>query len=406
MSSISVLNQTQLLDIKNKIKTEENKKIKVKIHKRDLRNTSSSPSLSSTLVNLIAEKKTTLYTVSPINVPLSKKHVIIKKNLHEYRLSNLDRSKVNKYINLLISDQSIHKTITSTSKNINQEETTVSKVANKLMNIGEITFISSISLTKKIIRIFMHRFNKLSINKIIDEKIIKNIIKREEKISINKIYKNEILSAGDINSNNILPGKKHSINNVFFHQSKYEHSFFENEKLNDSIVWKPLNSLNLSAQATSFVNQYQANFHALKYTKRLDKNFIYTGEHSLLTVNGNKISKLTPITMLNGFKKIIPNLESRQLLSAYVHPGIFTQAYYDVYARHPDISKYKQKSPVIAYNVQELNNGKFKLIATNTAELMPIEKNIKNKYNIFGVKASVLISKDKAPQITYSSFLK
>jgi hypothetical protein len=405
MSSISVLNQTQLLDIKNKIQTEENKKIKGKIKKRDLRNPPSPPSSTSTSVNLISEKKTTLYTMSPINVPLNRKHMIVKKDLHEHRLSNLDRSEVNKYMNLLISDQLIHKSIKSTSKEINQEETTVEKVANKLINIGEITFISSISFTKKMIRILMHRFNKLSIDQTLDGKIIKNIIKREEKISINKIYKNEILSAGDIDSNNILPGKKHSINNVSFHQSKYKNSFFADEKLNDSIVWKPLNSLNLSSQATGFANQYQENFHALKYTKRLDKNFIYTGEHSLLTVNGNKISKLTPITMLNGFKKIIPNLESRQLLSAYVHPGIFTQAYYDVYARYPDISKYKQKNPVIAYNVQELNNGKFRLIATNTAELMPIEKNITNKYNVFGVKASVLISKDQAPQITYSSFL-
>ncbi|HXK00683.1 MAG TPA: hypothetical protein VNF93_02210 [Buchnera sp. (in: enterobacteria)] len=405
MSSISVLNQTQLLDIKNKIQTKENKKITGRIQKRDLSNPLS-PSLStSTVVNLISEKKSDLYTVSPIDVSLNKKNVSLKEYLDEYKSSIIDSSKFNQYINSLPANQSTDEDIKLISQEINEEENKVSKVANKIINIGEKTFFSSVSFTKKMIHTLMHHFNKESIDQIFDEKIINNIIKREEKISIDKINNNEMISAGDINSNEILPGKKHSINDISFHQSKYNNLSSIDKTLNNAIDWKPLNSLNQSSYATSFANQYQENFYTLKHTKELDKNFIYTGEHSLLTVNGNKISKVSPITMLHGFKKIIPNLESRQLLSSYIHPGIFTQAYYDVYSRHPDISEYEQKKPVIVYNVQELNNGKFKLVATNTAELIPTKKNTKNKYNILGIKTSILISKNQTPQISYSSFL-
>ncbi|CAL4044087.1 hypothetical protein [Buchnera aphidicola] len=403
MSSISILNPTQILDIKNKIKIGENKNTKGKIKKRDLSNLTSSSLPSSESVNFKSEKKSHLYMISTINIDFNKKNTINKKKTCKNRFSNSELSKIDKYINSFIANLSNHKPVKISSKSIADTDNAVMQIANKLMDIGETTFSSSILFTKKMIHIFISRFNKLKRYKIINEEIVKQINKKEKKVSTDKNYKDK--SFKYINNNNILPEKKHSINNVSLYQSKNNPFSLLNDQDQDSPAWQPLNELNSSLDVANFVNQYQENFHSLKDTGRLDKNFIYTGENSLLTVNGNKISKKSPMAMLHGFKKIIPNLKSRQLLSAYLHPGIFKQAYYEFYIKHQDLSECTQKKPTILYNVQELNNGKFKLTATNVAELMSIDKNAVSKYNILGIKASMILSKDQAPEVTYSSFI-
>lgn len=405
MSSISFTSQTQFLDLKNKIRIEENKKIKAYIKNKDVKDSSSISLQKDTSVNLISENKSDLYSISTGNTPLIKKYKIVKKDFSRYNSSNADILKIKKYISDFISDDPSHKFISLTSTEINKNNNKVTRVAKKLINLGELTLNSSISFTKKIIHKFIHHFNKPSINKIFDEKMINKILQQKDNISINKNHDNKIKFTDDINSNNILPEKENSINNVSFHEPEYQKEIFIGEKQKYLIVWKPLNKLNSSVQAVNFANQYQDNFYKLKHTKKLDKNFIYIGDNSLFTVNGNKVHKSSPMTMLHSFKKIIPNLVSRQLLSAYLHPDIFTQAYYDVYSRHPDLSECEQKRPVISYNVQELNNGKFELTATNTAELMSLDKNSVSKYNILGIKTSILLSKNSEPEITYAAFI-
>ncbi|MCW5196797.1 hypothetical protein LDP10_02480 [Buchnera aphidicola (Pemphigus obesinymphae)] len=405
MSSVSFTSQTQFLDLKNKIRIEENKKIKAYIKNKDVKDSSSISLQKDTSVNLISENKSDLYSISFSNKPLVKRHLTVKKNISRYNSSNADILKIKKYISDFILEDSTHKFISLTSTEINKQNNKVTRVAKKLINLGELTLNSSISFTKKIIHKFIHRFNKPSINQIFDEKMINQILQQKDGISKNKNHVNKIKSTDDINSNNILPEKNNSINNASFYEPEYQKEIFVGEKQKYLIVWKPLKKLNSSVQAANFANQYQDNFYRLKNTNKLDKNFIYIGDNSLFTVNGNKVYKSSPMTMLHSFKKIIPNLESRQLLSAYLHPDIFTQAYYDVYSRHPDLSECEQKRPVISYNVQELNNGKFEITAKNTAELIPLDENSVSKYNILGIKTSILLSKNSEPEITYSAFI-
>ncbi|CAL4325637.1 hypothetical protein [Buchnera aphidicola] len=405
MSSVTFSSQTQFFDLKHKVRIEENKKIKAYIKNKDEKDSSSISLQKDTSVNLVSENKSDLYSISTSNMPLIKKHKIVRKDISRYSSSNADILKIKKYISDFISDDPTHKFISLTSTEINKNNNKVTKVAKKLINLGELTLNSSISFTKKIIHKFIHHFNKPSVNKIFDEKMINKILGQKENISTNKNHNNKIKFTDDISSNNILPEKENSINNVSLYEPEYQKEIFTGENRKYLVIWKPLNKLNSSVQAVNFANQYQDNFYALKNTKKLDKNFIYLGDNALLTVNGNKVRKSSPMSMLYSFKKIIPNLESRQLLSAYLNPDIFTQAYYDVYSRHPDLSECEQKRPVISYNVQELNNGKFELTATNTAELMPLDKNSVSRYNILGIKTKILISKNSEPEITYAAFI-
>lgn len=171
--------------------------------------------------------------------------------------------------------------------------------------------------------------------------------------------------------------------------------------------WKGLDKINGPNPVVSAAKKFQNHFLALRNTKRLDSSFLFEGEHSILQINGQNVSKYSPAAMLDDFKEIIPDLESRQLISSFANQGILSQPYVELFAEHPELVNFKPKDSKFFYVVHEVEPGKFEFTATSQADLeVAYETPDHNKYNAFGVQASMVLSKEQAPKITYSYYLR
>lgn len=171
--------------------------------------------------------------------------------------------------------------------------------------------------------------------------------------------------------------------------------------------WKSLDKINGPDQIVSSGKKFYNHFLSLKKTPRLDNSFLFEGQHSILQVNGKRISKVSPQAMLDSFKNEVPDLESRQLISSYANQGILSQPYVELFAEHPDLINFKPKDSHFSYVVRQVGDGRFMLTATSQADLeLAYETSEHKKYNEFGVQASMLLSKDQAPNIKYAYYLR
>ncbi|AAO27231.1 hypothetical protein bbp_529 [Buchnera aphidicola str. Bp (Baizongia pistaciae)] len=172
--------------------------------------------------------------------------------------------------------------------------------------------------------------------------------------------------------------------------------------------WKSLNKIIGDNQQVSTGKKFFNRFMSLRNTSRLDDSFIFEGEHSILQINGQQVSKYSPKTMLDDFKTAIPDLASRQLISSFSHQGIFSQPYIELFSEHPDLVKFKPKDSQFSYVVHEVEDGVFQFTATSQADLeSSYETSDHKKYNAFGVQVSMTLSKDKSPEdVEYSYYLR
>jgi len=172
--------------------------------------------------------------------------------------------------------------------------------------------------------------------------------------------------------------------------------------------WKSLDKINDPNQSVSTGKKFFNHFKTLQNTSRLDNTFLVEGQNSILQINGQRVSKNSPKSMLEDFKAIVPNLKSRQLISSYAHQGIFSQAYVELFAEHPNLVKFKPKDSQFSYVVREVQDGVFQFTATSQADLeLVYETSDHRKYNAFGIQASMTLSKDKSPEdIEYSYYLR
>ncbi|XBC40749.1 MAG: hypothetical protein U0T65_02690 [Buchnera aphidicola (Nurudea yanoniella)] len=213
---------------------------------------------------------------------------------------------------------------------------------------------------------------------------------------------NSITSNSD-NSSNVQPENAITSNEIVQPQDNQDEQI-ENKDFKKP-YWYPLNKLNDSSSQIPPGKRFQSHFNELRHTIKLDNNFLFEGENSVLQVNGQQVSKLSPEDMLNDFKKVLPNLESRQLVSSYANQDLFAQPYIELFSQRPELANLKLKDVNISYVVDELNDGKFQLVATSKSKLHSNYEVDGKKYDSYGIQASMILSKDKIPNIEYVYFL-
>ncbi|XBC41252.1 MAG: hypothetical protein U0T64_02720 [Buchnera aphidicola (Nurudea yanoniella)] len=213
---------------------------------------------------------------------------------------------------------------------------------------------------------------------------------------------NSITSNSD-DSSNVQPENAITSNEIVQPQDNQDEQI-ENKDFKKP-YWYPLNKLNDSSSQIPPGKRFQSHFNELRHTIKLDNNFLFEGENSVLQVNGQQVSKLSPEDMLNDFKKVLPNLESRQLVSSYANQDLFAQPYIELFSQRPELANLKLKDVNISYVVDELNDGKFQLVATSKSKLHSNYEVDGKKYDSYGIQASMILSKDKIPNIEYVYFL-
>ncbi|XBC44361.1 MAG: hypothetical protein U0W94_02795 [Buchnera aphidicola (Schlechtendalia peitan)] len=150
---------------------------------------------------------------------------------------------------------------------------------------------------------------------------------------------------------------------------------------------------------------FQDSFNTLKNTLELNNRFISEGEDSVLQVNGQQISKYSPQDMLNDFQQVLPNLESRQLISSYTHQNLFSKPYLKLFSEKPELADLKLKDMKVSYVADAINDNEFQLVATSKANLDSSYTVDGNTYDSFGVQVSTILSKNNTPKIAYEYFL-
>jgi hypothetical protein len=168
--------------------------------------------------------------------------------------------------------------------------------------------------------------------------------------------------------------------------------------------WYTLNGIDDNNFQISPGRKFQGHFDKLRGTTKLDNDFLIEGKNSILQVNGQQISKHSPESMLHDLKQVLPNLESRQLVSSYLTNDLFSQPYVKLLTAHPEFTDLTLQDVKVSYVVDELNDGRFQLVATSKSNLNSSYKVGDNTYDSFGAQVSTILSKDKAPNIEYAYF--
>ncbi|XBC39226.1 MAG: hypothetical protein U0T63_02705 [Buchnera aphidicola (Nurudea shiraii)] len=219
-----------------------------------------------------------------------------------------------------------------------------------------------------------------------------------------------IISGSDENTDNSANNVQSDapiVSNNIVQQSQDEKDEQIEDKDFKKPYWYPLNKLNASNSNSEIPpgRRFQSHFNELRKTIKLDNNFLFEGKDSILQVNGQRISKSSPENMLDDFKHVLPNLESRQLISSYSNQDLFSQPYIELFSQRPELSKLKLRDVNVSYVVDELNDGNFQLVATSKSKLHSSYKADGRTYDSFGIQASMTLSKDKIPSIEYVYFL-
>lgn len=214
-------------------------------------------------------------------------------------------------------------------------------------------------------------------------------------------------SSTPVSNSNVEEHKSEKVSSNKDAVSQTEDKLSENKGISRP-YWKSLDKISGPNQQVSAGKKFFNHFKSLRNTPRLDNNFLFEGEHSILQINGQHVSKYSPESMLNDFKTAIPNLESRQLISSYAHQGIFSQPYVELFAEHPNLVNFKPKDSQFSYVIREIEDGVFQFTATSQADLESVyETSDHRRYNAFGVQASMTLSKDQFPDdIQYSYYLR
>lgn len=180
---------------------------------------------------------------------------------------------------------------------------------------------------------------------------------------------------------------------------------YYNDFINDS-VWTVVDQLNSFHNIKLTIQNFQKNYESLKLSNNLDNNFMTDSNPFIFIVNDNLIPINNRDQMLEDFKKIIPNIESQQLISTYANQKFLYQSYFQLISEHPEINQYQVKHSRNIYKINFLNDGSIKLVATNLSNLDINNNNDIQKYNSFGIRATIVLPPNDLPIMKYSYFLK
>ncbi|WP_343189077.1 hypothetical protein RJI84_01995 [Buchnera aphidicola (Chaitoregma tattakana)] len=179
--------------------------------------------------------------------------------------------------------------------------------------------------------------------------------------------------------------------------------------------WRLLNDANESFSLVKFGRDIQDNFKFLNKTPKdnLNKFFMLELGHVDMSINGHSItSDKNPKVILRKFKKMLPNLSDRKLVSCFSQEGVLAKSFFGVAGQYPDILKYTFNAPKISYKVNRINENSFEIDICSIAKSRPSNTYyngvLVNKPTIdaYGMKTNIVVSKITNPIIRNLFFVK
>ncbi|AYN24916.1 hypothetical protein D8S97_00795 [Buchnera aphidicola (Rhopalosiphum maidis)] len=176
----------------------------------------------------------------------------------------------------------------------------------------------------------------------------------------------------------------------------------------DNNVWTVSDRLDVSPENFfSTIAHFQKIYEKLKSSSQeLNKDFMTDFNSSLFVVDGNLIYSTNKEDMIEKFKKIVPNVTDQKLISAYAHPKILSQSYFQLLSKHPELNEYQIINSRNVYTITHIDNNQIKLVATNLSNLRAKDENSVQPYYSFGIRTSIIISSKNAPAMKFSHFVR
>ena len=182
---------------------------------------------------------------------------------------------------------------------------------------------------------------------------------------------------------------------------KSHYNYFTN---ND--IWTVSNTSNSSSKNVfSTISNFQKLYENLRFSKELNKDFMTDFNSSLFVIDGNVVFSTNKQEMMDKFKKFVPNIMDQKLISAYAHPKVLGQSYFQLISEHPELNQYQIVKSRNFYKITHIDNNQIKLVATNLSDLRSTDENIVRPYHSFGVRTSIILSDKDLPIIKYSNFV-
>ncbi|CAL4325383.1 Putative uncharacterized protein Yba3 [Buchnera aphidicola (Thelaxes suberi)] len=175
---------------------------------------------------------------------------------------------------------------------------------------------------------------------------------------------------------------------------------------NDAIIWNQLPYVNNSKDVASLAKKYASTFQLLNKTMQLHDGFLSNFENAYFQINGKDMSSATMQNFTKDFTNAIPDFDLQQLVSLYANDNLFNNAYLSLFSDHPQLLDCTPLFPSFHYKIDVIDANTIKIVGVNTAIL---QKNgsLQDKHTkaFFGVRTSVVVSKNAPPKLEYSYFV-
>lgn len=173
----------------------------------------------------------------------------------------------------------------------------------------------------------------------------------------------------------------------------------------NEISWKGLRSLNFSKDNLDYSKKLYERYESLKGTSSLVPGFMNDYQDVDLKVSHYLVPNETREKLFEKFKKLLPDLETRQMVSTYANQRILEPAYLKLTSFAPGLFRYPPKNISFSYEVEPTHHGFLRLIVTNKTKLHIVNSNNEDKDLTLGVRASVMLSKHRIPCIKFLYYL-
>ncbi|CAL4325724.1 Putative uncharacterized protein Yba3 [Buchnera aphidicola (Eriosoma lanigerum)] len=174
----------------------------------------------------------------------------------------------------------------------------------------------------------------------------------------------------------------------------------------DDINWRSMVKLDTSPDTWRFSHKLYNQFQSLKETKELDKKFMLDYPGSTVKIKNNIVNEPTRQDILKQFKLAFPKLEVRQLISTYANEELLAPAYMKMLTSTPEFFHYEPQDTNITYELKPVDHGLLKLSVMHTAKLKFINKHNEIQFVSFGLRASIILTTNRNPNIKYSYYFK
>nr|AAW72673.1 hypothetical protein [Buchnera aphidicola (Cinara cedri)] len=174
---------------------------------------------------------------------------------------------------------------------------------------------------------------------------------------------------------------------------------------NPDVRWNILRSVNFSPKTIARSKQLQETFHELLDSGKLEQKFLDHLHGKTVYLNGKKVLSDQAPDIMNAFRESVPEFQTQQLISTYVHPEVLDVAWENLFKRHPGVINRTVDNEHYTYEIDEISPEMYKVAITKITDLQPSYSGDINEIHTHGMRAAMIITANFNPEMRYSFFV-